>query len=110
MLSHITPTVVCDTSITIVRTEVALSRYKLATGSYPNNLFELVANYLAAQPEDTFGAGRNSTDMLRHERKVTKDYLLYGGSINPMDDRGNHSSNPARWQEIFAGKLLMQAK
>jgi len=65
-------------------TAMALERYGLAAGTFPETLQVLVPEYLAAVPEDPF-----DRQPLRYQCKG-QGYLVYSIGINGVDDGGVH--------------------
>ena len=69
---------------------VALKRYRLQNGSYPDSLATLVPRFLAAVPIDPVD-GRP----LRYQRRQAGSFLLYSIGEDGVDDGGD-ASNPNR--------------
>ncbi len=70
---------------TLLQTEVALRRYKLDHGRYPDRLKQLAPAYLRAVPIDPFGRGKP----LRYKPlKGGSEYLLYSLGQDMRDDGG----------------------
>lgn len=94
----------------LLRTEVALYRYKAEHHAYPDQLAALVPTYLPAVPADPFG-GRP----LRYQQKSGgSGFLLYSIGNNLIDDGGTPATNaaPAHEQtgDIVAGHLYRRSK
>ena len=71
--------------VTLLQTEVALRRYKLDHGHYPNRLQQLVPTYLKKVPIDPFGKGKP----LRYELQSNgHEYLLYSLARDMVDNGG----------------------
>ncbi|WP_425396415.1 hypothetical protein [Aeoliella sp.] len=64
------------------QTAVALSRYQLATGEYPESLEALIPKYLDALPIDPF-------DRPIVYQRTTDGYLLYSLGANGIDEGGS---------------------
>jgi hypothetical protein len=93
-----------QTTLTLLETEVALRRYQMAHGRYPEKLSQLVPEYLKSEPIDPFGLGKP----LRYQRKDEgRSFLLYSLGPNLRDDKGK----PGKWEgettpgDLVAGKL-----
>jgi hypothetical protein len=80
---HIAFEVITD----LLRTEVALYRYRADRGRFPDYLHQLVPVYLKTVPEDPFGGSKGRS--LRY-RLVDggRDYLLYSLGPDQTDDNG----------------------
>jgi hypothetical protein len=68
---------------------LALRAYKLEHKTYPQNLRQLVPNYLQKIPADPFGGG----EPLRYKR-VGRKYSLYSIGPDGIDNRGRAIDNP----------------
>jgi hypothetical protein len=71
---------------------LALGRYRLAEGQYPDALDALVPRFVPELPADAFG---NETFGYR---KTDQGFLLYSYGLNGVDDGGSHHD-----MEIFQG-------
>ena len=72
-----------QTKLDQTRTSIALERCRLARGTFPETLAELVPDFIAAVPVDTF-----SKQPLIYRRKDGGTFLLYGVGKNRTDDGG----------------------
>ncbi len=72
-----------QTQVDETRVAIALQRFRLVRGSYPETLAELVPDFIAGVPVDTY-----SREPLIYRRKGDGTFLLYGVGINRMDDSG----------------------
>jgi hypothetical protein len=96
---------------TILRTEVALYRYRADHGRFPETLAALIPAYLAAIPDDPFGGARRKSP--RYKCGLSrKSFLLYSLGADLKDDGGK----PTRWPgddmtgDMVAGKLWQPRK
>lgn len=71
---------------------LALGRYRLAEGHYPDSLNSLVPRFVPELPADAYG---NETFGYR---KTDQGFLLYSFGLNGVDDGGSHHD-----MEIFQG-------
>jgi hypothetical protein len=76
-------------NVGVVRTAIALERFKLAHGKYPAALTELVPSLLAKVPQDPF-----SGDALIYRQTSDGRFLVYSVGPNGKDDRGMLASKP----------------
>lgn len=72
----------CIASIRVARAAVAVEQYRLAKGGLPNNLSELVPEYLTEIPEDPFDG-----EPLRY-RQTPGGYTVYSIGQDRQDDDG----------------------
>ncbi|HTX22942.1 MAG TPA: hypothetical protein VMD27_13920 [Candidatus Aquilonibacter sp.] len=70
----------------IVITAIALKRFQLQHGNYPENLSELTPEFLTTVPLDPVDG-----QPLRYHRNANGTYLLYSIGENGVDDGGNPS-------------------
>jgi hypothetical protein len=68
----------------IVSTAIALKRYRMKHGSFPEKLSDLVPEFLAAVPHDPVDG-----QSLRYQKKSAGTYLLYSIGENAKDDGGD---------------------
>jgi hypothetical protein len=73
-------------------TAIALRRHQLAHGKYPDNLNELVPNFLSAVPIDLMDG-----KPLRYQPKTNETYLLYSVGEDGIDDGGNPANTNKYW-------------
>jgi hypothetical protein len=69
--------------VAVVRTAIALERFKLADGQYPAVLAELVPSFLPKVPQDPF-----SGDVLVYRPTSDGRFLVYSVGPDGKDDRG----------------------
>jgi hypothetical protein len=74
-----------ETNMELLRTEIALRRFKLDHGSYPKSLSELSPKYLTKKPIDPFGLKKPLCYKLT---KGGKSFLLYSRGPDMTDDGG----------------------
>ena len=75
--------VFAQTILDQARLAIALERWRLARGAYPETLAELVPDFIAAVPVDTY-----SRKSMRYRRQDGGTFLLYGVGQNRTDDGG----------------------
>jgi hypothetical protein len=78
-----------DSADRVVGTAIALKRFQLKHGNYPETLSALVPEFLASVPLDPM-AGRP----LSFRRNANGTFLLYSAGENGMDDGGDPSLPP----------------
>lgn len=90
---------VAETFKRVVVTAIALKRFQLKHGNFPEKLSELTPEFLAAVPLDPVDG-----KPLRYRRNADGTYLLYSVGENGVDDGGDatqdkstSSSTPANW-------------
>ena len=79
----------CFTIIRLATTALAVERFRLANGKLPENLNELVPQFLSAVPADPFDG-----KPLRYH-PLTKGYVVYSVGQDGHDDGGREK--PANW-------------
>ena len=79
-----------DASVALARTACALERHRLAHGSYPEALAELVPAYLPEVPRDVIDG-----QPLRYRRGADGSFKLWSIGMDGRDDNGT----PAKTQE-----------
>jgi hypothetical protein len=72
----------CLANIQVVRVGIAIERYRLAAGQLPDDLGDLVPNYLDAIPADPFDGKK-----LRY-KKLDKGFVVYSVGEDSCDDGG----------------------
>ena len=72
-----------QTQLDEVRLAIALERFRMARGAFPEKLAELVPDFIAELPMDTY-----SHQPLIYRRKDGGTFLLYGVGKNRTDDGG----------------------
>ena len=75
--------VIVQTRLDQARLAIALERWRLAHGAYPETLAELVPDFIAAVPVDTY-----SRKPMIYRRQDGGTFLLYGVGQNRTDDGG----------------------
>jgi len=85
-----------QTVLNLARTAVALERYRLQEGAYPDQLTALVPGHLAAIPEDPVSAAP-----LHYGRQADGGFVVYSVGMDGQDDGGTppssaRSSGPRR--------------
>jgi hypothetical protein len=78
-----------ETAQQIDLTAIALKRYDLQHGEYPENLAQLVPTFLATVPLDTMNG-----EPLHYRRQTKETFLLYSVGENGVDDGGDPSVPP----------------
>ena len=77
------------TNASLVRTAIALERFKLKTGSYPQTLEQLVPEFLPSVPLDGF----TDNSPIFYRLQDDGAYALYGVGVNRKDDGGQDNLN-----------------
>jgi hypothetical protein len=72
-----------QSSVDLARTAVALERYRLAHGEYPESLDALAPKFIAQVPHDVIGGGP-----LKYRRASDGQFVLYSVGWNERDDGG----------------------
>lgn len=83
-------------SVDLARTAIALERYRLAHGEFPESLDALAPQFIAQVPHDVIGGGP-----LKYRRTSDGQFVLYSIGWNETDDGGvvvNQKSRD-RWAE-----------
>jgi hypothetical protein len=70
-------------SVDLARTAIALERYRLAHGEFPENLAVLEPQFIAQVPHDIIGGGP-----LKYRREADGTFTLYSIGWNEKDDGG----------------------
>jgi hypothetical protein len=70
-------------SVNLARTAIALERYRLAHGEYPESLVALAPQFIAQVPHDVIGGGP-----LKYRRTADGQFVLYSIGWNEIDDGG----------------------
>jgi hypothetical protein len=89
--------------LALIKTEVALRRYKGDNGAYPDRLSQLCPKYLKSVPVDPFA---NSKPL--HYRKTGKTFLLYSLGPDMQDDGGK--SGTKKWPGYSNGTDIVAGK
>jgi hypothetical protein len=82
----------CFVNIHLTTVALAVERFRLAHGRLPENLNELVPQFLSAVPSDPF-----DSQPLRYHR-LAKGYVIYSVGADGHDDGGREK--PADWKSI----------
>ena len=93
-------------SVDLARTAIALERYRLANGNYPDSLGALATQFNAQVPHDIFGG-----QPLHYRKAADGNFILYSVGWNEADDGGitghhNGSSMPDFESRISGISLL----
>jgi hypothetical protein len=72
-----------QSSVSLARTAIALERFRLAQGNYPDSLDALAPQYIATVPHDLIGGGP-----LKYRRTADGDFILYSIGWNETDNDG----------------------
>ncbi len=93
-------------AVRLLRVEVALYRYRKASGRFPDRLDALVPRLLGTIPTDPFG-GDSKPSFIYKPLKNGAAYLLYSIGPDMKDDGGTASKSPgiAGAGDIVAGKI-----
>ena len=70
-------------SVDLARTAIALERYRLTHGEFPDSLETLAPQFIAAVPHDVIGGGP-----LKYRRTSDGQFILYSVGWNEKDDGG----------------------
>jgi hypothetical protein len=76
-----------DARWALLRTQIALERYRLSAGAYPEALDQIVPMYLPSVPDDPFG-GRDGVKLIYRVASNAKSYTLYSIGPDVRDDNG----------------------
>jgi hypothetical protein len=93
-------------SVNLARTGIALERYRLAHGEYPEVLTALAPEFIAQVPQDVIGGVP-----LKYRREANGQFVLYSVGWNETDDGGvvvfkngsKRDENPSRDIDISQG-------
>jgi hypothetical protein len=72
-----------QSSVDLARTAIALERYRLAHGEYPESLDALAPQFIAKVPHDVIGG-----QPLKYRREANGLFTLYSVGWNETDDGG----------------------
>jgi hypothetical protein len=72
-----------QSSIDLARTAIALERYRLANGNYPESLDALMPQFMEKIPHDTING-----QPLHYRREASGQFVLYSVGWNETDDGG----------------------
>ena len=76
-------TAVSQTYVDLARVACALERYRLANGSYPDNLDALTPKFISKLPHDVING-----EPLKYRRNADGSFILYSVGWNETDDGG----------------------
>ncbi len=81
-----------------IRTLIALERYRLAKGEYPERLDQLVPAFLGAVPVDPFsgmpfGYARIAGGGTAADQRGVRPFVLYAPGVDKQDDKGKASND-----------------
>jgi hypothetical protein len=76
-------------SVNLARTAIALERYRLARGAFPESLDTLAPQFIAKVPHDAIGG-----PPLKYHREADGSFVLYSVGWNEKDDDGEAAFNP----------------
>lgn len=93
-----------QTERALLRTEVAVRRYRAEHGRFPDTLQDVVPKYLGKVPEDPFGGG--GKPLIYRPTGNGKSFLLYSRGFDMKDDGGKESAKP-RDPELKGDMFLM---
>jgi hypothetical protein len=77
-----------QSSVNLARTAIALERYRLARGAFPESLDALAPQFIAKVPHDLIGG-----KPLKYRREADDSYILYSIGWNEKDDGGEVAFN-----------------
>lgn len=83
-----------------LRSALACERYRLATGQWPENLADLIPDYLDALPTDPFDGQPIRFERIEQGIKVWtigEDMMDDGGDVGRLDGKPNRSPPDAGW-------------
>ncbi len=83
-------------SVDLARTAIALERYRLAHGEFPESLDALAPQFVAQVPHDVIGG-----KPLKYRREANGQFTLYSVGWNEKDDGGVTFINKGGTQPIF---------
>jgi hypothetical protein len=86
--------------VTLFTTLMALRAYRLERGAYPENLNQLVPNYLSTIPADPFGSG----EALRYQKRGDS-FTLWSIGPDGRDNKGQAIKNPPRGYSYYYGEV-----
>ncbi len=90
-------------AVDLARIACALERYRLANGTYPDSLFQLSPQFIAALPHDLI-TGQPLNYRLTHDGR----FLLYSVGWNEVDDGGKVGLKSSGYFDIKTGDWLWQ--
>jgi hypothetical protein len=91
-------TLMAQTRQQMVCAALACHRYQLNSGEWPENLTQLVPQFMATTPRDRIGGGE-----LLYRRDPQRGFILYSRGLNGVDDGGDpRPENPAKSRPSFA--------
>lgn len=75
-------------SVDLARTALALERYRLARGAFPESLDALAPQFIAKVPHDVIGG-----EALKYRREADGSFVLYSVGWDEKDDGGEVAFN-----------------
>ncbi len=94
----------CQASVNLARTGVALERYRLAHGQFPESLDALVPQFIAKVPHDVIGG-----QSLEFRREEDGGFVLYSVGWNETDDGGKVALNQDGSVDIQRGDWVWRS-
>jgi hypothetical protein len=92
-----------QSAIDLARTAIALERYRLAHGQYPDSLAPLAPKYIEAVPYDVIGG-----QPLHYRLEANGQFILYSVGWDEKDDggtvvipKGSHTSSPTQGDWVW---------
>jgi hypothetical protein len=76
-------------SVNLARAAIALERYRLARGAYPDSLDLLAPQFITKVPHDAIGG-----KPLKYHREADGSFVIYSVGWNEKDDGGEAAFNP----------------
>jgi tetratricopeptide (TPR) repeat protein len=92
-------------SVDLARTAIALERYRLAHGAYPESLDALAPQFIAQVRHDVIGGGP-----LKYRREADGSYALYSIGWNMKDDGGEAAFNKEGAVDIQNGDWIWRCR
>jgi hypothetical protein len=90
-----------DTRLRLAIVTLALRRYHLERGNYPDSLSPLVPEYLAEVPLDPY-----SGQSIRYQLEPSKGYVLYSVGPDRVDDGGKPFPERSDWTKVRGDMLV----
>jgi hypothetical protein len=86
---------IAQSSVDLARTAIALERYRLAHGEYPESLDVLAPQFIAQVPHDVIGG-----QPLKYRRTDDGQFVLYSVGWNETDDGGVVAFRPGKMPTV----------
>jgi len=98
-----------QSAVDMARVAIALERYRLAQGNYPESLDALAPHFMESLPHDVIGG-----QSLKYHRTDNGQFALYSVGWNGTDDGGavvlrkysNISIDPAKGDWVWTGQVI----